>query len=162
MDERVSLLLSSLGIDEKSFRDVLEWVLAERLVLEMAQVPNMESTIRRENGRRLFRDALRERTRRTWSNKDVGSLFDRVIAEKEHHERTPIPIEEAILLRLTRPLECVRCGRRPPDVMLHMDHILPASKGGGSTASNLQFLCAQCNLKKSNKREVGGPWLDLR
>ena len=47
------------------------------------------------------------------------------------------------------------------DVILHVDHIVPASRGGTSTRPNLQFLCAEHNLRKSNKREVSGPWLDL-
>lgn len=37
------------------------------------------------------------------------------------------------------------------DVKLHVDHIIPISKGGKSILSNLQTLCETCNLGKSNK-----------
>ena len=47
---------------------------------------------------------------------------------------------------------CQICGKYMPDeVGLHIDHIIPISKGGKSIPSNLQVLCSKCNGKKSNK-----------
>lgn len=47
---------------------------------------------------------------------------------------------------------CQICGRSMPDGFgLHIDHIVPISKGGRSVPENLQVLCAKCNLSKSNK-----------
>ena len=47
---------------------------------------------------------------------------------------------------------CQKCGKYMPDeVGLHIDHIIPVSKGGKSIPSNLQVLCSKCNGKKSNK-----------
>jgi len=39
----------------------------------------------------------------------------------------------------------------PDEVGLHIDHIIPVSKGGKTVASNLQVLCSKCNGSKSNK-----------
>jgi len=48
---------------------------------------------------------------------------------------------------------CVRC-RKPVDVRTaHMDHVLPFSRGGGTTLKNLQPLCGPCNLKKGNRED---------
>lgn len=49
---------------------------------------------------------------------------------------------------------CVQCGASPaltPGVQLHIDHKIPWSKGGETEESNLQTLCSDCNLGKSNK-----------
>jgi hypothetical protein len=48
---------------------------------------------------------------------------------------------------------CKQCGASPAkdsSVVLHIDHIIPWSKGGDTTFENLQTLCLQCNLGKSN------------
>ena len=48
--------------------------------------------------------------------------------------------------------KCVRCGRGSADgVKLHVDHIVPVSRGGKSTMDNLQTLCEDCNCGKGNK-----------
>jgi hypothetical protein len=46
---------------------------------------------------------------------------------------------------------CQYCGRRPPTVVLELDHIHPVSKGGDSSADNLVTSCADCNSGKSDK-----------
>lgn len=48
---------------------------------------------------------------------------------------------------------CVMCGSSPaksPNVQLHIDHVIPWSKGGETILDNLQTLCSNCNLGKSN------------
>ncbi|MEI2714572.1 MAG: HNH endonuclease [Nocardioides sp.] len=52
---------------------------------------------------------------------------------------------------------CRSCGRSPssdPGVTLHVDHVTPYSKGGETVLANLQTLCQDCNLGKSD-RHVG-------
>lgn len=44
--------------------------------------------------------------------------------------------------------QCVICGRRPPEVELCVDHIIPVAKGGKSEEKNLRTLCKDCNLGK--------------
>ena len=47
--------------------------------------------------------------------------------------------------------KCVACGRGAADnTILHIDHIVPRSKGGSGTLDNYQTLCNVCNLGKSN------------
>lgn len=45
---------------------------------------------------------------------------------------------------------CQYCGKKSPDVVLHVDHIKPVSKGGKNTITNLITACRDCNLGKSN------------
>lgn len=48
--------------------------------------------------------------------------------------------------------KCVACGRHSHDgVLLHVDHVLPRSLGGKDALDNLQTLCGECNIGKSNR-----------
>jgi 5-methylcytosine-specific restriction endonuclease McrA len=51
---------------------------------------------------------------------------------------------------------CVLCGASPAThlgCVLHVDHVIPWSKGGKTIADNLRSLCETCNLGKSAKLE---------
>lgn len=49
---------------------------------------------------------------------------------------------------------CQICGRTQEDgVKLHVDHIIPVSKGGETVPKNLRTLCDECNLGKGDKKE---------
>jgi hypothetical protein len=54
---------------------------------------------------------------------------------------------------------CCHCGASPAKqlgIELHIDHVIPWSKGGETTLNNMQTLCSRCNLGKSNLREILG------
>lgn len=49
--------------------------------------------------------------------------------------------------------KCCGCGRSPamqPGLVLHVDHVHPWSRGGETVIENLQTLCEQCNIGKSD------------
>ena len=43
---------------------------------------------------------------------------------------------------------CELCGAHEEQIALHVDHIVPRSKGGSDDLSNLQALCMTCNTNK--------------
>jgi 5-methylcytosine-specific restriction endonuclease McrA len=45
---------------------------------------------------------------------------------------------------------CQYCGRKPPQVILQVDHIIPVSKGGDNEIINLITSCFDCNSGKSD------------
>ena len=45
---------------------------------------------------------------------------------------------------------CQYCGRRAPEFPLHVDHIIPWSRGGRTELANLRTACNECNLGKSD------------
>ncbi len=51
--------------------------------------------------------------------------------------------------------QCLACGRKPPEVVIHVDHIKPRSKYPNLELdiNNLQPLCADCNIGKNNYSE---------
>jgi hypothetical protein len=63
--------------------------------------------------------------------------------ERPQREAIPLSIRNAVLARDEN--RCRLCGRGDN---LHIDHVLPYSKGGPSSIENLQVLCQTCNLRK--------------
>lgn len=45
---------------------------------------------------------------------------------------------------------CQYCGSHPPNVVLEVDHVHPASKGGKDEINNLVTSCFECNRGKRN------------
>ncbi|MBL9185921.1 MAG: HNH endonuclease [Opitutaceae bacterium] len=47
---------------------------------------------------------------------------------------------------------CSACGpKRKQEKQLHIDHIIPVSKGGTNARENLRVLCEDCNLGRGNR-----------
>lgn len=60
----------------------------------------------------------------------------------------PARFRSAVLARDKH--RCRQCGSTDD---LHIDHILPVSRGGLTVLDNLQTLCAPCNLRKGNRTD---------
>ena len=46
---------------------------------------------------------------------------------------------------------CQYCGKKPPEVILEVDHIKPRKNGGGDDSTNLITACFNCNRGKNIK-----------
>ncbi len=56
--------------------------------------------------------------------------------------------------RLNRFFDCYWCGQTFGIKSLHVDHIIPISKGGKHEASNVCRSCPACNLSKGDKLQT--------
>lgn len=83
------------------------------------------------------------------------------VEQKEDQKLTPVlkrtshAISHRLRFRilLRDGFTCRKCGASPlksPGVELHVDHIVPWSKGGETVNDNLETKCAKCNLGKGN------------
>ena len=46
---------------------------------------------------------------------------------------------------------CTYCGRKAPDVVLEVDHIIPVAEGGKNDIMNLTTSCRDCNRGKGKR-----------
>lgn len=73
--------------------------------------------------------------------------------KKENSRNVSLALRLKVLSRDN--FRCVFCGKSPATdigTKLHIDHIKPFSSGGKSILENLQTLCDECNIGKSDRK----------
>jgi hypothetical protein len=83
----------------------------------------------------------------------VASLICKANRSKKHTNRRKTNIPRGLRHEVFKRdnYTCVECGAKKEDgATLHVDHKIPVSKGGTDELDNLQTLCSDCNLNKSD------------
>jgi 5-methylcytosine-specific restriction endonuclease McrA len=95
-------------------------------------------------------------------------LFDRLPKQQIHLNRRNVLARDGHI--------CQYCGRHFPSQQLSIDHVLPRSRGGGTTWENVVCACLVCNVKKGGRtpreakmrlvhrpvKPTRNPWLALK
>lgn len=101
-----------------------------------------------------------------WAFANASRILGTIMPEKTRHKpkapkRDPfyespewLKLRYETLKRVGR--KCLVCGKGPAEAVLHVDHIKPRSIHPelALDPDNLQVLCSDCNLGKSNRDEV--------
>ncbi|WP_296796289.1 HNH endonuclease [uncultured Methanobrevibacter sp.] len=89
-------------------------------------------------------------------NCSLGIIWTDIVKSKnDMPQRIPISKRLRVQVLDRDNSTCQLCGATIEDgVKLHVDHIMPVSKGGTNDLDNLQTLCAQCNLGKGDFTEL--------
>ncbi len=95
---------------------------------------------------------------------DVVSHYDRVIRSPGFETRLPsvVALRQYVPLQRRPPFTrfnvflrdrftCQYCERHLPAQELTFDHLIPRSRGGRTTWTNIVTACAPCNLRKGNR-----------
>lgn len=85
------------------------------------------------------------------STDDEIEVLPHKVVKQKGQRMVPLALRYKILKR--DKYRCVACGRSAKEkgIVLHIDHKTPYSLGGLTTLTNLQTLCQECNISKSNK-----------
>jgi hypothetical protein len=92
----------------------------------------------------------REHDRDSWECADSQIFFS--LSDMRHKRNVPLKLRFQVLDE--EGSACRKCGRKPPEVDLHVDHINPLARHGTNDRRNLQVLCSECNLGKGSNFEV--------
>lgn len=77
------------------------------------------------------------------------SIEHEPLEKKQSSRNIPSSLRFQVLKR--DKFTCQYCGRKAPDVVLHIDHVIPWSKVKEHKIENLKVACSDCNLGKSDK-----------
>lgn len=91
-----------------------------------------------------WRKSHPDAVRAAWKNRRARKCN----AEGFHTEK------EAASLYVQQGRKCAYCRARLTKTERHLDHIVALARGGSNWPSNLQWLCASCNLSKSAKDPI--------
>jgi len=85
-------------------------------------------------------------------------------ASKEPKSTTRISFPQTVRLRILARcgFTCQHCGANLFEIEPHIDHIVPLAKGGTNDESNLQALCAPCNLAKGTQDDQGAKLMNRK
>jgi hypothetical protein len=99
-----------------------------------------------------WRRALRAFVAWVGQDDDSPSETERPAAPPTSESR-PVSVRMRFRILERDRFRCVACGRSPathPGLVLHVDHKIPRARAGASLEENLQSLCQDCNLGKSD------------
>lgn len=89
-----------------------------------------------------------------WVNaENIEPVLQTQSADNKHTTTRDINLRLRFKVLQRDNFKCCSCGTSPATnstVNLHVDHIIPWSKGGETVLDNLQTLCQDCNLGKSD------------
>lgn len=131
------------------------------LVMSQIEARNLLNELREANGKlhyernkeqiekdKVKAKLLEKKKNREIEKKALQELIDEGEIFPDANKRPPIPKDVVDAVWNRDSGKCVYCGSNEN---LHLDHIIPFSKGGNTNVENLQLLCQKCNLEKSNK-----------
>jgi 5-methylcytosine-specific restriction endonuclease McrA len=98
-------------------------------------------------------------TTTNWEKRNISRVKE---MKKRFLKRHPEAIEKARLRNKARRLKirflilkkydftCQYCGRKAPQVILQIDHVIPKSRGGKNSTDNYKIACKDCNIGKGD------------
>ena len=131
---------------------VVFWIIAIPIILLISRTSKKEMEARKKEAELAEREEMTrrilERQRKYQLKEEIRQeLLDNGSLIGTEWKRPPIPRDVVKAVYLRDGGRCVYCGSTEN---IHIDHIIPFSRGGASNIENLQLLCQRCNLEKSN------------
>lgn len=155
--------------DERLFKNLEEvWVKLGRqptrreMVIPLSKISSSPYTRRFgswNNALRAFIDYVNEDSPENLHDNVEDNSYSQDSVPSSRKKRTKREISDRLRFRILMRdgFTCSKCGRSPMKergVELHVDHIIPWSKGGETVPENLETKCAKCNLGKGNAFNV--------
>ncbi len=158
-----ALLKANLSVNNREWTEIELYLNIENVWIYLGKQPTRRDMDREYSN---ISSGAYMRHFHTWTNAlksfityiNDGGSANEIIANNsipEFSHKTSRDVNDRLRFKVLKRdnFRCCFCGRSPATTLgleLHIDHIIPYSKGGETTLDNLQTLCKDCNLGKSN------------
>lgn len=159
LPDDISALAQQLGLDTSLlYREIL-WALGEERINRVTPTEAQFREWRRNNdGLMQFWSFANQLLGCTIDQEDAKDIWECINMTLHTHERQAFSFQDYLMIAAHSDQACAVCNRRPPEVNLDIDHILPISRGGTEKALNLRFLCEMHNRSRGNRFRWADVW----
>lgn len=155
----VMRLAKQLGLDLDLLFHEVYWALGEERINKVTPTYDcFRAWERQKDGLDRFWEFANSTLSIVLNADEVRDIWDCVDLTLSARKRRAFTFQDYLLLAVRSEQKCELCGRRPPEVTLEIDHILPVSKGGTNAGFNLRFLCQYHNRSRGNRFRWADIW----
>jgi len=159
MNDETIRLARQIDLDLDLLAMEIGWALGEMRINKV--MPTLEEFMemnRHRDGLLRFWAAANSKLSIPLDQEEVGDIWNCVDLTLTTRKRKGLQFIDYLIVAMTSEQVCEYCSRRPPEVKLDIDHILPVSRGGTNVSYNLRFLCVQCNRVRGNRFHWADVW----
>ncbi len=155
----ISALAQQLGLDTSLLYKEIYWAMGEERINRVTPSEKQFREWKRSaNGLTQFWVFANERLGCELAQDDAHDIWDCIDLTLRTHQRRAFLFQDYLMIAVHSDQCCDVCKKRPPEVKLDIDHILPSSRGGKESALNLRFLCEQHNRSRGNRFHWADIW----
>ena len=155
----IAALAQQLQLDTSLLYKEILWALGEeRINRVMPTEAQFREWKRSNDGLMQFWSFANERLGCTLAQDDARDMWECIDLTLRTHERRAFLFQDYLMIAVHSDQCCASCKRRPPEVNLEIDHILPCSRGGTDVPFNLRFLCELHNRSRGNRFRWAEIW----
>jgi hypothetical protein len=157
--EQIAVLAAQLKLDTSMLFNEIFWALGEvrinRVTPEAAQFREWS---RQADGLLQFWRFADSTLGTHLEQDEAHDIWNCINLTLISRTRRAFALQDYLLIAARSDQKCQICGRRPPEVRLDIDHILPVSRGGSESHLNLRFLCEHHNRARGNRFHWADIW----
>lgn len=157
--EDIKSLAAQLRLDLDVLSQEIRWALGEERINRVTpSYDQFRIWARERDGLIRFWEFANKQIGAELSAADVHDIWNCVELTLIVRSRKAFSFQDYLMIAIKSEQKCEFCGRRPPEVTLEIDHIVPVSKGGTDSALNLRFLCQYHNRSRGNRFHWADVW----
>lgn len=159
LTEHISALAQQLKLDTSLLYQEVYWALGEERINRVTPTETQfREWKRHKDGLMRFWAFANEQLNSPLTQDDVHDIWQCIDLTLRTHQRKSFQFQDYLMIAIRSDQCCDVCKKRPPEVKLDIDHVLPISRGGNELPFNLRFLCEQHNRSRGNRFRWADVW----